>query len=47
MIEIIYIHDEFQRRMTSEFKHHGEITLGAHILEDTVVNYLLSKKALK
>ena len=46
MIEIIYIHDEFQRRMTSEFKHHGEITLGAHILEDTVVTYLLSKKYL-
>lgn len=46
MIRTIYIHDEFQRRMTSEFKHHGEITLGTHILEDTVVTYLLSKKHL-
>lgn len=46
IIEIIYIHDEFQKRMTSEFKHHGEITLGTHILEDTIITYLLSKKCL-
>lgn len=40
----IFLHDEFQRRMTSEFKHHDEITLGHHILQDTIVTYLLSKK---
>lgn len=44
VIESIFLHDEFQKRMTSEFPHHGEITLGEHILEDTIVTYLLSKK---
>ena len=44
IIRAIYVHDEFQRRMTSEFMHHGEITLGHHILEDTIITYLLSKK---
>ena len=34
----------FQKRMTNEFLHHGNITLGEHILEDTVVTYLLAKK---
>ena len=44
VIESIFLQDEFQKRMTSEFPHHGEITLGEHILEDTIVTYLLSKK---
>ena len=30
----IYKHPEFQRRMTNEFLHHSDITLGEHILED-------------
>ena len=47
VIESIFLHDEFQKRMTSEFPHHGEITLGEHILEDTIVTYLLSKKTQK
>ena len=42
----IYNHSEFKRRMTSEFLHHGDITLGRHILEDTIKTYLLSKKYL-
>ena len=36
----------FQRRMTNEFFHHANITLGEHILEDSIVTYLLSKKYL-
>ena len=40
-------HPEFQRRMTKEFLHHADITLGEHILEDTVVTYLQSKKKMK
>ena len=44
MINEIFIHEEFQKRMTDEYKHHGDITLGEHILEDTVVTYILSKK---
>lgn len=43
----IFIHDEFQRRMTDEFMHHSNITLGEHIIEDAVVTYLLSKKKMK
>ena len=44
IINSIYLHEEFQRRMTSEFLHHDKITLGEHIIEDTIVTYLLSKK---
>ena len=44
IINSIFLHDEFQKRMTNEFPHHGEITLGEHILEDTIITYLLSKK---
>lgn len=43
-IKPIFLHDEFQRRMTDEYLHHDRITLGEHILEDTVVTYMLSKK---
>ena len=41
IIKNIYLHDEFQRRCTKEFLHHGNTTLGEHILEDTIVTYLL------
>jgi hypothetical protein len=27
----------FKRRMTNEFLHHSDITLGEHILEDTIL----------
>lgn len=43
----IFKHREFQRRMTKEFLHHSDITLGEHILEDMIVTYILSKKYLK
>lgn len=36
----------FKRRMTNEFLHHGNITLGEHIIEDTILTYLLSKKRI-
>ena len=45
--QIIYpflSHPEFQRRMTKEFLHHSDITLGEHIIEDAVVTYLLCQK---
>lgn len=47
IIEIIYpiiVHPEFQKRLTKEFMHHGEITLGEHIIKDTIKTYLLCKK---
>ena len=47
IINFIYMHDEFQRRMTSEFYHHDRITLGEHILEDTIISYILVKKYKK
>lgn len=43
----IFKHDEFQRRMTKEFLHHDEITTGEHILKDTIVTYILSRKLRK
>lgn len=47
IINFIYMHDEFQRRMTDEFYHHDRITLGEHILEDTIISYILVKKHKK
>lgn len=44
IIENIYKHSEFQKRMSNNFLHHGNITLGEHILEDTLKTYMLSKK---
>ena len=37
----------FEKRITSEFPHHGSITLGEHIIEDAIVTYLLSRKKIK
>ena len=44
IISNIYMHSEFKRRMTDEFLHHGNITLGEHILEDTFKTYKKSKR---
>lgn len=44
MIEKIVCHEEFQKRTSSEFPHHDKVLLGEHILEDTIVTYILSKK---
>jgi len=41
IIKNIFLHDEFQRRCTEEFLHHGHTTLGEHLLEDTIITYLL------
>lgn len=47
IIKPIYEHSEFQRRMTNEFLHHSDITLGEHILEDSILTYIMSKKYKK
>ncbi len=44
IIKPIYSHKEFQRRLTKEFMHHSDITLGEHILEDTIMTYKKCKK---
>ncbi len=41
IIKNIFLHDEFQRRCTEEFLHHGHTSLGEHLLEDTIITYLL------
>lgn len=43
----IFIHPEFQKRMTKEYMHHGTITLGEHIIKDTITTYILCKKKCK
>lgn len=40
----IYMHKEFQKRLTNEFLHHDKTTLGEHIIKDTIETYLLCKK---
>jgi len=47
LIKDIFYHDEFQKRMTDEYKHHNKLILGYHLLEDTVVTYIFSKKYIK
>ena len=47
VIKPIYKHKEFKRRLTNEFLHHSDITLGEHILSDTIVTYKLCKKSKK
>lgn len=44
LIYHIIKHQEFKRRTTKEFLHHGKTTLGEHILEDTIITYLICKK---
>lgn len=44
IINPIVDNPNFKKRMTSEFLHHSNITLGEHIIEDAVLTYLLSKK---
>ncbi len=43
----IFSSDEFQKRMKSPYFHHNKITLGEHLLEDTIVTYKLSKEYIK
>lgn len=47
IINPIYNHNEFKKRLTDEYLHHSDITLGEHILEDTIVTYILGNKYLK
>lgn len=47
IINPIFVHDEFQKRCTKEFLHHDEITLGKHIIEVTILSYILAKKHKK
>lgn len=46
IVEHIFIHPEFQKRLTNKYLHHGNMTLGQHILEDTILTYKLSKNYL-
>lgn len=39
IIKPIYLHEEFQKRMKDPFFHHHDITLGEHILGDTILAY--------
>ena len=47
IIRPIFKHYEFQKRMGNKYLHHGTITLGEHILCDTIVTYKLSKKYMR
>ena len=45
IIEPIFFHDEFQKRLNAkDFPHHGDISLGNHIVSDAMVTYILAKK---
>ena len=46
MIPII-MNPNFLQRLTNDYLHHSDITLGEHIIEDGILTYLLSKKKLK
>lgn len=40
----IIMHDEFQRRLTKDFPHHDDITLGEHILMVSLKTYQIALK---
>ncbi len=43
----IFKHSEFQKRMNAfKYPHHGFISLGNHILDNTIVTYLISKRKI-
>lgn len=44
IIAPIYIHVEFQKRLTAPYYHHNKITIGEHILGDTILTYKIAKK---
>ena len=41
IIKSIFLTDKFQEKFSKRFLHHGKTTLGEHILEDTIITYLL------
>lgn len=43
----IFNHDEFQKRMSKDFPHHGNTPLGIHILKDAMLTYVMAKKHKK
>lgn len=47
IIKPIYNHKEFQKRMKPPYLHHGNTTLGEHILGDTILVYLTCKNRKK
>lgn len=48
MIKPIYMHEEFQKRLDSKiYPHHGNKSLGSHILNDAIVSYKVSKRKKK
>ena len=44
IIKDIYNHYEFKKRMKKNFPHHGNVSLGEHLLEDAIKTYKLSKE---
>ncbi len=47
IVEYIFIHPEFQKRLSDKYAHHGNMSLGEHTIEDMVFTYKLSKKIKK
>lgn len=43
IVKNIYNHYEFKKRAKKHFKHHGNTTLGEHLLEDAIKTYKMSK----
>ena len=43
IVKDIVLHKEFERRCTEEFYHHGTVTLGQHIIKDTLLTYRMVK----
>lgn len=44
-IKNIMNHKEFKKRCGKEFSHHRDVTLGEHILEDTIITYIMIKSS--
>lgn len=48
LIKPIFLHKEFQKRMdNSQYPHHGNTSLGSHILSDAIETYIIVKRKNK
>lgn len=46
-VKTIFCHEEFQKRMQDPFWHHQDVTIGEHILGDTILAYKVCKSKNK
>lgn len=48
IIKPIFLHEEFQKRLdNSKYPHHGNTSLGSHIISDAIETFIIANKKIK